>query len=176
MASSDTPKDKSTSSEEKDEKVPKTPKSKTKIVNTKDGAKKYNTGRWSAEEHKRFMKAIELYGKDWKKVQQYVGTRTSAQSRSHAQKVLPKSEFETTNQVACTPQKKLKPLEANFGQLECMSNDGETDEKHKKIIEYAPPPPQMAPSTDLSKVDNLPSLQCSRKLSHAVPLNPHKRK
>jgi hypothetical protein len=37
------------------------------------------------------MKGIELFGKDWKKVQQYVGTRTSAQSRSHAQKVLAKT-------------------------------------------------------------------------------------
>lgn len=36
------------------------------------------------------MEGITIYGKDWKKVQQYVGTRTSAQSRSHAQKVLTK--------------------------------------------------------------------------------------
>ena len=34
------------------------------------------------------MIAIELYGKDWKQVQNYVGTRTSTQARSHAQKVL----------------------------------------------------------------------------------------
>ena len=34
------------------------------------------------------MEAIEIYGKDWKKVQKYVGTRTSTQARSHAQKVL----------------------------------------------------------------------------------------
>ena len=32
--------------------------------------------------------AIELFGKNWKKVTQYVGTRISAQVRSHAQKVL----------------------------------------------------------------------------------------
>lgn len=43
------------------------------------------------------MKGIELYGKDWKKVQQLVGTRTSAQSRSHAQKVLPKVMDQTQN-------------------------------------------------------------------------------
>jgi hypothetical protein len=36
------------------------------------------------------MEGITIYGKDWKKVQKYVGTRTSAQSRSHAQKVLTK--------------------------------------------------------------------------------------
>ncbi len=32
--------------------------------------------------------AIELFGKNWKKVTQHVGTRISAQVRSHAQKVL----------------------------------------------------------------------------------------
>ena len=37
----------------------------------------------------KFLEAIEIYGRDWKKVQDYVGTRTSTQARSHAQKVLP---------------------------------------------------------------------------------------
>ena len=32
--------------------------------------------------------AIRIYGKNWKKVTQHVGTRISAQVRSHAQKVL----------------------------------------------------------------------------------------
>ena len=32
--------------------------------------------------------AIQIYGKNWKKVTQHVGTRISAQVRSHAQKVL----------------------------------------------------------------------------------------
>ena len=35
-----------------------------------------------------FHIAIRLYGKNWKKVTRYVGTRISAQVRSHAQKVL----------------------------------------------------------------------------------------
>ena len=52
-------------------------------------SKKFNTGRWTSEEHKKFLEAIEIHGRDWKKVQDYVGTRTSTQARSHAQKVLP---------------------------------------------------------------------------------------
>jgi hypothetical protein len=35
-----------------------------------------------------FHLAIKLYDKDWKKVTEHVGTRISAQVRSHAQKVL----------------------------------------------------------------------------------------
>ena len=34
--------------------------------------------------------AIMQYGKDWKKVQQYVATRSSSQVRSHAQKFFKK--------------------------------------------------------------------------------------
>ena len=45
-----------------------------------------NAGRWSYEEHIKFIEAIAQYGKNWKEVEKYVGSRTSAQARSHAQK------------------------------------------------------------------------------------------
>lgn len=38
------------------------------------------------DEHFRFIEALQLYGKEWKRVQQHVGTRSSTQARSHAQK------------------------------------------------------------------------------------------
>ena len=47
-------------------------------------------GRWTEEEHKKFMEAYELYGKDWKLVQNYIGTRSAAQARSLAQKYFAK--------------------------------------------------------------------------------------
>eukprot|EP00347_Sterkiella_histriomuscorum_P005049 403358096 len=43
-------------------------------------------GRWTKEEHKKFVQAIRLYGKDWRKVEDFVKTRSGAQIRSHAQK------------------------------------------------------------------------------------------
>ncbi len=55
------------------------------------------TGRWTKEEHKRFLQALKLYGKNWKKVQEYVGTRTTTQARSHAQKYFAKLEHSSSN-------------------------------------------------------------------------------
>ena len=68
---------------------PKKPKKKSSRTKLNENNKNFRTGRWTKEEHKKFLEAIELYGRDWKKVQGYVGTRTSTQARSHAQKVLP---------------------------------------------------------------------------------------
>lgn len=43
-------------------------------------------GKWTDEEHRRFLHALDLYGNCWKKVEEYVETRTCAQIRSHCQK------------------------------------------------------------------------------------------
>ena len=61
-----------------------TPIKKQKISNNKNS--KYSSGRWNLEEHKKFLEAIIKYGNDWKEVQKYIGTRSSSQARSHAQK------------------------------------------------------------------------------------------
>lgn len=52
--------------------------------------RKYKTGRWTSDEHRRFIEAILKYGNEWRKVQKHVGTRSSTQARSHAQKFFAK--------------------------------------------------------------------------------------
>jgi SHAQKYF class myb-like DNA-binding protein len=42
--------------------------------------------KWTKEEHKRFMEAIEKFGRNWKKVEEYVSSKSRKQIRSHAQK------------------------------------------------------------------------------------------
>lgn len=47
-------------------------------------------GRWTRSEHIKFLQALILYGRDWRAVQSFVKTRSSTQSRSHAQKFFSK--------------------------------------------------------------------------------------
>jgi hypothetical protein len=51
------------------------------------------------------------------KVQQYVGTRSSAQSRSHAQKVLNKSYYSKSSSVEFTPREDSQVDNENFEEI-----------------------------------------------------------
>ena len=46
----------------------------------------FQLGHWSIEEHKRFIRGIVKYGKNWERVKNEVQTRSDIQIRSHAQK------------------------------------------------------------------------------------------
>ncbi|KAF7728178.1 hypothetical protein EC973_006572 [Apophysomyces ossiformis] len=48
----------------------------------------YNTGNYSEEEEKRFLEGLELFGRDWTKLQAHIATRDANSIRSHAQKHL----------------------------------------------------------------------------------------
>lgn len=50
--------------------------SRTALSSCADSDSK-KTGRWNIDEHFRFIEALQLYGKEWKRVQQHVGTRSS---------------------------------------------------------------------------------------------------
>lgn len=48
--------------------------------------KPLKSGRWTKEECQRFEEALRRFGRRWKKVETFVGTRNGVQVRSHAQK------------------------------------------------------------------------------------------
>ncbi|QDZ24969.1 putative Myb transcription factor [Chloropicon primus] len=50
--------------------------------------------RWTPEEHKRFLEALQIFGRQWRKIEEYIGTKTAVQIRSHAQKFFTKIERE----------------------------------------------------------------------------------
>jgi len=69
------------------------PTSSTSNYNKQSSGKKAS-GRWTKEEHERFIEGLKQFGKNWKKVEEFVGTRNGAQIRSHAQKFFNRVEKE----------------------------------------------------------------------------------
>jgi SHAQKYF class myb-like DNA-binding protein len=66
-----------------------TSKQKAQPISTPEAIKldelsQIRNGRWKKDEHFRFLKALKIHGKEWRRVQDYVKTRTSTQARSHA--------------------------------------------------------------------------------------------
>lgn len=136
--------------------------------------KGYNTGRWNKDEHQRFMQAIEIYGKDWKKVQEYVGSRTSAQSRSHAQKVLPKEKLEEEGMTPGSSQKTNKVEDKAF--QDYSEEESESEIKAKKLIEYVPDTIEKNINERVNQFPQMPTLKYTRQHSQALPEVNYKRK
>ena len=67
-------------------------------VGSTENTNKDKKGRWTEEEHQRFLASLRAYGKDWYRVEEFIGTRSSAQIRSHAQKFISKLEKEPDEQ------------------------------------------------------------------------------
>ncbi|KAI7754764.1 hypothetical protein M8C21_033832, partial [Ambrosia artemisiifolia] len=63
--------------------------------------------RWTEEEHKRFLEALKLHGRAWRRIEEHVGTKTAVQIRSHAQKFFSKVVRESTSGDAS----EVKPIE-----------------------------------------------------------------
>ena len=50
--------------------------------------------RWSDEEHALFVESLKKYGRAWKRIEEYIGTKSAVQIRSHAQKFFAKLQKE----------------------------------------------------------------------------------
>ncbi|KAJ1703034.1 hypothetical protein LUZ63_002813 [Rhynchospora breviuscula] len=53
--------------------------------------------KWTEEEHKKFLEALQLHGRNWRRIEEHIGTKTTIQIRSHAQKFFSKVSRESTN-------------------------------------------------------------------------------
>ncbi|KAK9039852.1 hypothetical protein V6N11_015038 [Hibiscus sabdariffa] len=63
---------------------------------------------WTEPEHDKFLEAIQLFDRDWKKIEAYVGSKTVIQIRSHAQKYFLKVQKNGTSEHLPPPRPKRK--------------------------------------------------------------------
>ncbi|KAL2485272.1 Protein REVEILLE 8 [Abeliophyllum distichum] len=63
---------------------------------------------WSEEEHDKFLEALQLFDRDWKKIEDFVGSKTVIQIRSHAQKYFMKVQKNGTIAHVPPPRPKRK--------------------------------------------------------------------
>ncbi|KAF4355793.1 hypothetical protein F8388_011938 [Cannabis sativa] len=63
---------------------------------------------WAEEEHDKFLEALQLFDRDWKKIEDFVGSKTVIQIRSHAQKYFQKVQKNGTLAHVPPPRPKRK--------------------------------------------------------------------
>ncbi|KAF6155021.1 hypothetical protein GIB67_035768 [Kingdonia uniflora] len=67
--------------------------------------------RWIDDEHNRFLQALKLYERAWQRIEEHIGTKTTVQIKSHAQKFFSKSASTSLNsKVVSQYSKLLAPL------------------------------------------------------------------
>lgn len=63
---------------------------------------------WTEQEHDKFLEALQLFDRDWKKIEAFIGSKTVIQIRSHAQKYFLKVQKSGSNERVPPPRPKRK--------------------------------------------------------------------
>ncbi len=63
---------------------------------------------WTDEEHQTFVRALKEHGRDWKRIEQLVGTKNTVQIRSHAQKYFIRVQKNNTGEHIPPPRPKRR--------------------------------------------------------------------
>ena len=80
-------------------------------------------GRWTPEEHQRFLDALRIFGRRWRKAEEYIGTKTAVQIASHAQKFFTKIERDGVvageSLPAMVPDETVVAVPERYGTVPC---------------------------------------------------------
>lgn len=63
---------------------------------------------WTEQEHDKFLEALQLFDRDWKKIEAFIGSKTVIQIRSHAQKYFLKVQKNGASEHVPPPRPKRK--------------------------------------------------------------------
>ena len=111
---------------------------------TKNKEEEFNVGKWTNEEHEKFLEGILVYGNEWKKVQEYIKTRSSTQARSHGQKFF----------------LRMKKLMKKNGEKDNLKN---TEEIFDRVINELLPKKFIKNLTENQKEKLLSAISCNNK-------------
>ena len=93
------------------------------------------TGKWTAEEHSRFLKAVEFRPFiSWITISQYVGTRSARQTRAHAQKYFEKVRRRKNSPTSATSRMEVGLKLPNLSSL--LNNEPVGDSLLKKSLDF----------------------------------------
>ncbi|XP_062086960.1 protein REVEILLE 4-like isoform X2 [Humulus lupulus] len=63
---------------------------------------------WTEQEHEKFVEGVQLFNRDWKKIEAFIGSKTVIQIRSHAQKYFEKILKSGKSELVPPPRPKKK--------------------------------------------------------------------
>jgi len=160
----------------------------TKISDTNKPKQKTNQTRyWTAEEHQRFLDALKMYGvKEVKAIAAHVGTRSSTQVRTHAQKYFLKldrekktptdetqkeKDYEPLSEDEDATEPKKRKLSVEFSPTLPTSNVIVPQETDRSLDKGPTDLPQLNGQTDIQQTKGQPDLQQLNAQTDLIQLN-----
>ncbi|CAN0902847.1 Protein REVEILLE 6 [Linum grandiflorum] len=115
---------------------------------------------WTEPEHDKFLEALQLFDRDWKKIEAFIGSKTVIQIRSHAQKYFLKVQKSGTGEHLPPPRPKRKaahPYPQKASKNVLPQSSGSIQSSVAPLEPSAPPDSPSMPLKPITNVAAVPS-------------------
>ncbi|CAN1751597.1 Protein REVEILLE 6 [Linum perenne] len=115
---------------------------------------------WTDPEHDKFLEALQLFDRDWKKIEAFIGSKTVIQIRSHAQKYFLKVQKSGTGEHLPPPRPKRKaahPYPQKASKNVVPQSSGPIQSSAAPLEPCVPPD---SPSMPLHPITNVSAASC----------------